>query len=350
MALTDAQGSRTILASSQAFPITLAGTVSAGDPIGYNSGWVRADANGEYAARMIALNDGVSGDQIMAAMSAVMDGLSGGTANGNVYLSDTAGTYVESAGTLNQIVGISISATMISVDMSRITIGDVTINQLDGDLTMVTDKKIQFRDTGIFIQSGADGKITISADGTGADDINLVGAITGTGNQAITGNVAITGDFSATGHHDALEFVANTFQYPAPGTDWTPAITGATLAANKSAKKCWMPLDFLKIGDEIVSYKIVGDMHEEGGDTCTFDCKLVRVNKADPITTTDVTGGGITQVAANGNFDSEATLSAVETVATDKAYLLELAGTTSNVSTNEAIKVMVAEVTVNRKI
>jgi hypothetical protein len=145
-----------------------------------------------------------------------------------------------------------------------------------------------------------------------------------------------------------VTFMADAFQYPAPGTDWTPAITGAILANNKSAKKCWLPLNYLKIGDEIVSYKIVGDMHEEGGDTCTFDCKIVSVNKADPLTTTDITGGGISQVTADGNFDSEATLSSLETVATDKQYLLELEGTTSNVSENEFIKVMGAEVKVRR--
>ena len=46
------------------------------------------------------------------------------------------------------------------------------------DSTFYTDKKLQFRDTGIYIQSPADGKITISADGTGADDITLSGTVT----------------------------------------------------------------------------------------------------------------------------------------------------------------------------
>ena len=64
-------------------------------------------------------------------------------------------------------------------------------------ITVKTNKKIQFRDTGIFIQSTADGKLLISSDGTGADDITLVGGITGTGDQVITGNVAITGALSA---------------------------------------------------------------------------------------------------------------------------------------------------------
>ena len=145
-----------------------------------------------------------------------------------------------------------------------------------------------------------------------------------------------------------VTFMANAFQYPAPGTDWTPAITGATLAANMTTKYCWLPLNFLKIGDQIVSYKIVGDMHEEGGDTCTFDCKLVSVDKADPLGTTNVAGGDIVTVTADGNFDSLATLTALEPVITDKQYLLELLGTTSNVSTNEFIKVMGAEVLVRR--
>jgi len=145
-----------------------------------------------------------------------------------------------------------------------------------------------------------------------------------------------------------LTFTVNAFQYPAPGTDWTPDITGATLATNKAAKKCWLSLNFLKIGDQIISYKIVGDMHEEGGDTCTFDCKLVRVNKADALTTTDVPDGDIVTVVADGNFDSLATLTALEPVITDKQYLLELLGTTSNASTNEFIKVIGAEVVVRR--
>jgi len=145
----------------------------------------------------------------------------------------------------------------------------------------------------------------------------------------------------------SVTFLSNTFICPAPGTDWTPTIKGVELGANLSAKKFWISLNFLKIGDIITSYKIVGDVHEEGGDTVTFDCKLVQVNKADPITTTDVTSGGITQVAADGNFDSEANCSDT-TVATDKQYLLECVGTTSNVSTNEHIVVIGIEIVITR--
>ncbi len=144
------------------------------------------------------------------------------------------------------------------------------------------------------------------------------------------------------------EFVANAFQYPNPGTDWTPEKVGAGLGANLAAKTCWLPLNFLKIGDQIISYKIVGDMHEEGGDTCTLDAKIYSVNKADPLTTTDIAGGGIAQVTADGNIDVEAVLTAPEVVVTDKQYGLEITGTTSNVSANEKIEIIGVEIKVIR--
>jgi hypothetical protein len=140
-----------------------------------------------------------------------------------------------------------------------------------------------------------------------------------------------------------VTFMADAFQYPAPGTDWTPQLEGAHLAQSLAAKKVWLPLNFLKIGDEIISYKLTGDAIE--ADTMTLDCKLVKVNLADPLTTTDVTDGDITQIDADGDFDSEATLSALETVATDKQYTLEILGTTG---TGDSITVMGAEVKVRR--
>ena len=141
-----------------------------------------------------------------------------------------------------------------------------------------------------------------------------------------------------------LTFTVNAFQYPAPGTDWTPAITGATLGVGKTAKICWLPLNFLKIGDIITSYNLVGDMIVAG--TSTLDCKIVRVNKADPLTTTDLTNGGIAQQTANGNFDVTANVND-ETVATDKQYLLQITGTTDAA---DEIKVMGAEVIITRLI
>ena len=148
----------------------------------------------------------------------------------------------------------------------------------------------------------------------------------------INAGVAITG----------VVMVFNTFICPAPGTDWTPQVEGVALAASKTAKKFWIPLSGLKIGDIITTYNIVGDVVEVAA--ATFDCKLVRVNKANPLTTTDITNGAITQVIADGNFDSQANCDD-ETVATDKAYVLECQGTTG---VGDAIIVTHAEVTITR--
>ncbi len=142
----------------------------------------------------------------------------------------------------------------------------------------------------------------------------------------------------------SLSFHVNAFQYPNPGTDWTPQVEGAGLAQNLSAKKVWLPLNFLKVGDIITTYKLVGDAVESAA--LTLDCKLVKVNKADPLTTTDLTNGAIAQVTADGNFDVVANVDD-ETIATDKQYLLEILGTTG---ASDVLTVMGAEVTITRKL
>jgi len=141
-----------------------------------------------------------------------------------------------------------------------------------------------------------------------------------------------------------VTFTCNAFQYPAPGTDWTPAISGAGLAASLASKKVWLPLNFLKVGDEIISYTLKGDATQTTA--LTLDCKLVRVNLANPITTTDVAGGGITQIVADGHFSAAATLTSAEVVAVDHQYVLEIEGTTD---TGDTITVMGAEILIRRQ-
>jgi hypothetical protein len=142
-----------------------------------------------------------------------------------------------------------------------------------------------------------------------------------------------------------MTFSVNAFQYPAPGTDWTPQLEGAKLAQSLTSKKVWLPLNFLKLGDIIESYTLKGDAVEAAA--LTLDCKIVRVNLADPPTTTDIAGGGITQIVADGNFEASATLTSPETVATDKQYTLEILGTTG---AGDSILVMGAEVIIRRLI
>ena len=143
-----------------------------------------------------------------------------------------------------------------------------------------------------------------------------------------------------------LTFMANGFRQTIwPAARWQSVVEGVYLEASWSAKVLYIDLNFLKVGDKIISYKLVGDMIDSTA--CTLDCQLVRVDYADPITHTDITGGAIAQVNTDGNFSVEATLSAAETIATSKMYVLEITGTTSS---SDEIYVMGAEVTITRKI
>jgi len=139
-----------------------------------------------------------------------------------------------------------------------------------------------------------------------------------------------------------VTFMANAFQYPVPATEWEPSGFGAHLPVAQTAALAYLPLNFLKIGDVIISYNLTGDMIVAG--TSTLDCKLVRVNLADPITTTDITNGAIAQQTADGDFDVTASVDD-ETVATDKMYYLLITGTTDAA---DEIYVMGAEVLIRR--
>ena len=103
---------RTVFQGVGPVKVTLAGTVYTGDLIGYSSGWVQADANAGIPAKLIAGEDGVSGGVITAFQEAVITSITGATAGGSLYLSDTAGDISETASaTSKQKVGQVVSAT-----------------------------------------------------------------------------------------------------------------------------------------------------------------------------------------------------------------------------------------------
>ena len=52
----------------------------------------------------------------------------------------------------------------------------------------------------------------------------------------------VDGDDLASGAAKSYTFLVNAFQFPNPGTDWTPSANGASLGANLSAKVCYLPL------------------------------------------------------------------------------------------------------------
>ena len=167
----------------------------------------------------------------------------------------------------------------------------------------------------------------------------LVGRITSGNITALTVAQVITllGGTSRT-------FLVNAFHFPDPISEWEPVLQGARLGASLTGKVCWLPLNFLKLGDIITAYSLVGDAIETTA--LTLDCKLVRVNKANPLTTTDITNGAITQITADGNFD-QAVNPDDETVITDSQYVLQLTGTTD---VADEIYIIGAEIVITRLI
>ena len=102
--------------------------------------------------------------------------------------------------------GLAVNITTIT-DLSakgNITLGDALTDTMSlvALTTVNTNQKIQFRDTGLFIQSAVDGKLTISADGIGTDDIILSGTITGNAAWTTSGTLnsgALTATSAALG-------------------------------------------------------------------------------------------------------------------------------------------------------
>jgi len=88
--------------------------------------------------------------------------------------------------------------------------------------TFATSKKLYFRDTGLYVNSGADGKLTISADGTGTDDITLSGTVTASDHITVSTDKKLyfrdTGLYINSSADGQLDIVADT----------TVAISGAT--------------------------------------------------------------------------------------------------------------------------
>ena len=273
-----------------------------------------------------------------------------------------------------------ITLTNVSLELGTgasfsISADDIQDSEVADDLTIdggsVDDSAIggSTPSTGAFTDLDATGTVTISSASVTitataiellnddwqndevADDLTING---GTVDNTIIGgttaasatftDVHLTGDSTFDGHSDGRVFLANVFQYSAPGTDWTPKRQGAYLAADKSAKNVWIPLNFLKIGDEIVSYKLVGDAVETNA--LTVDCGLYSVNLANPLTTTAITDGTIAQITVDGDFDVEADCEDT-TVTTDCMYILEITATTT---TSDTVTIIGAEVTINRKL
>jgi len=101
--------------------------------------------------------------------------------------------------------------------------GSAYIDGLGRDITVATDKKIEFRDSAIYVQSSADGQLDIVADTEvqiAATTIDINGAVDVSGNLVVGGDLTITGDdlVMATNTSGALLI--------ADGTNFNPTVIG----------------------------------------------------------------------------------------------------------------------------
>ncbi len=187
MALTEGSY-RTLLQGIAPVEITLSGDVECGDPLCYNSGWVVADASTAATsdATFVAGHDGSSGDSITAYKSAILGNFTSGTAGGFVYLSDTAGDYTETAGTITMAVGQVLSSTSITVDPSGTSTGGISFNgTFLNDVIDFTGVTIDHTGSGgpCFIRAGAYGTPVTNADEDQSGFIRMYGQTSANGSS-----------------------------------------------------------------------------------------------------------------------------------------------------------------------
>jgi hypothetical protein len=112
-------------------------------------------------------------------------------------------------------------------------------------LKIYSDEELRFRDDGIYIESGADGKLSIISDGTGSDDITLSGTVTGDANWVTTGTITSAGG-TITGTHTLPDTVTI-----GEGGDVDIVVTFD--ANSKDGVVRWMEdEDYFKFDDEIL--------------------------------------------------------------------------------------------------
>lgn len=124
MAFSDPGKGRIIEQGEGLVKVTLAEACKAGDILGYSSGWKRALASVGTAiqGRLVAGEDGASGDEITAYRRAVVNGYSDGTAGNAVYVAEgtdygkVTETKPTTSGDCDTIIGYMASAAVAALE------------------------------------------------------------------------------------------------------------------------------------------------------------------------------------------------------------------------------------------
>jgi len=103
--------------------VTLGATTEAGEIISLQSDgkWDPAVATAVVKTGAIALQAGVDGDKVDAVFFGPVQCLTGATIGNIVYVGDTAGEPVETAGTKSAVIGHAESATVLFVNFSTVS-------------------------------------------------------------------------------------------------------------------------------------------------------------------------------------------------------------------------------------
>jgi len=124
MAFSDPGKGRIIEQGDGLVSVTVAEAVKAGDVLGYSSGWKRALATVGTAiqGRLVAGEEGASGDVVTAYRRAVVGSYSGGTAGNPVYVAEGTDygkiteTKPTTSGDCDTIIGYMVSATVAALE------------------------------------------------------------------------------------------------------------------------------------------------------------------------------------------------------------------------------------------
>jgi len=232
-------------------------------------------------------------------MAGLRDGISGGGGGissttgvftGNVTLGDAGADAISVLGTMTCTPAVTLTGGFTSA----------------ADSTFSTNKKVVFRSSGIYINSGAAGKLTIAADATGADDLTLSCTTTASDDITMSTTKKVifrdTAIYIQSGDDGHLDFMADTsYDFNAP-TD-TDIVFNFTATTNSGVLTWMEDEDYFKFSDDILM---------NGTEKIQFYDTAVYINSAndgylDIVADTGVRVNGATTITGNTSVTGKIT-------------------------------------------
>ncbi|KKL86545.1 hypothetical protein LCGC14_1943700, partial [marine sediment metagenome] len=130
--------------------------------------YIDSDAATNHAVHLIGAGD-LANDKAMLCVESTATALVAGSSLVKILDSGSA------AGAGATVYGLEITMDGTNLEGLHVEAGTSLFVEA---VTMGTTAKLYFRDTGLYIYSNANGKLTIASDGGGADDITLSGTVT----------------------------------------------------------------------------------------------------------------------------------------------------------------------------